>query len=1387
MSKSSPLHILNLVENLNQFLLEYIETNNFQLYSREEVDDIETLTHIIVESVEQANEVTKEYNTNKNNIEIICFGEKSGIRDLLLSNGRLLLNENLKNTDINTRVLNKYFSSNANIHLDEEFSQTFEEFKQFNIVNHLITGEFIDEVSLFAFEKNFNLVSIRSFVDHALYYFTYLKQSGLAGVPFEFEYAANEETFVLSVNVSVKNFVAEYILDSFGQVNSTSPVSYLLGIVSRSCDFLDITFIEEPGKLSFTGFFGKDKSITQGLSFSNIKTATQIKNELELKISKFKVNNDENEAAKVRREKLEQKSLPGGLLDNMSNFDNDSSLKDQKTLVEELISHMIKSFESNNPDADISEFEGSHFEKYLPDFHEGDLVGKLKDSDKKILVERIQKNNLVNAFDDEVSRVRNDIRNDSQAINQIENAMSEQLAKKVADHVDLSLLNNILGKDEEDKGIDKGSVFGEFKPSVPQFDTANAFEDLGRGFEDVSFNTSSLMSELESQFGQKPLEDTLAEIKPLEGNEEETISGFEKDSFDDLLNKLPGSLIDKEGSQKVGGAFEEDDFAQQIGGLETENEGVITIGGGPDDPEGASVVKGGKEEADDFVAKIGGMETDKESPFVASFSGGESNSQLGAFGVFSGDPSEQKNGMKMFVKNTLDNAPGMSGFDVKVKAFVHKEAPARISNGLEKYAEKLGKTLDSLSQEDIDTFQNTEMPEILSELLTDDESIQQFRTELDSFLDKKPTMVSDFQSKFKNKLESKVSSFENVGQVDGKFVVKENDLSQGEMNSLIHQTMKETFQEEFKFNNASPDEIKEKEDQLIKDLSHTLEMPEQDVREIVKGAADQAREQEKQIIADKIYQGEDEKQTNSKVESELINKLKTVEEENKKLKTNLSALQLERSANDKAKETFDSLVDGEIPDEFGDSAISDSPLNEVEKLQVLEQIKEGGAIDPALAEKLAKSLENENKVIEMAKKAENELKKAHYAAEKKDALFKQELTKAEKSIKAKEMILDKAKESMKNLMGKKEKELLGLKNQVNDLNQKLKNDQSTQLRTQVKALSREKETLIKTAEVYKNKLESMAKNVTKKAQENNNNSSLEEKRMLERQKNQLENRLNVESKQRKTAEEKLQTVRQSESKLKTEVSKAQTELKTTQSQLKLLKEQNAKLVKSAASSGSLNANKISKEAETLKAKNTKLQDKINDLTKKLEAQSAPVNLGGNKVSDLSHSQAQHELEKSIKEVSYMKDQNQKLQQKIEELQKKYQDAPIVSAENSGFAKALNKDSSDAKSALESESLKAKNEELSAKLEDLTAKLQEAELAKNSSGGAGGNAKEKRLEQSVKKMNQELTKARTDAAENKKEMMKFKAEVTGLKNQLAKAKKDLEKAQKGKAGPKKKVA
>ena len=337
MAGKKEIKILNLLLDLSESLVKYFEKSEISLFERSEVEDFANLDYILVGSTEEAKEACKDFDTDKNDIRIITIGSVKAVKPYLLANGRLFIDKEFASSELGEFILNKFFFKNYNIHLDESFSSSFSETKEFKITNHLSSGLNIDQISLDAFEAGFNIVSLRSFIDHCVYYFTYLKQAGLAGIPYEFEYASNEDFFVVNVHASVRNFVAEYMIDAFGDVTSDDPLNYLLSIVQKSSNFLDVTYLENPGKIVFTAFWSKSKSNLKGLAFNNIQTTAQSLAQLEKKIKEYVPEEEVLNAIENKQGELEGKPLPGGIQELLKDPPADSALAKEPEKAKEIV------------------------------------------------------------------------------------------------------------------------------------------------------------------------------------------------------------------------------------------------------------------------------------------------------------------------------------------------------------------------------------------------------------------------------------------------------------------------------------------------------------------------------------------------------------------------------------------------------------------------------------------------------------------------------------------------------------------------------------------------------------------------------------------------------------------------------------------------------------------------------------------------------------------------------------------------------------------------------------------------------------------------------------------------------------------------------------------
>lgn len=1349
------INILNLITSMGEFLTHYFSHDDFHLVERDELSPDTIINYVFIEDLEHLDTVLIEFPTLKDNVKFVAFNKVGDFKGFLLSNGRAVLNRDLEESFINEFNLNRLFRERSNIHLEEELSSQIPEFNNFKVTNHLMMGSFIDELSVLSFENDFNLVPIRSFIDHTIYYYAYLKQAGLAGVPFEVEYGFAKDFLVINTHVNVKNFIAEYMLDCFGDTNSKDPLKYLLKVVKQSCDFLDISYLEKPQKICITGMFQKKgSSLSEGVSFHQIECMHQIVKNVDKKLKEFKPQAIREQELSVKKQELKEKELPNGFGSFSSGLSNSSELSGNDDAVQNIVEYMVKRFENSYPNQDLHDFNIYHFEEFAPQFRPVEVLYNLSQDEKEVIIEKIRNFKLLNAFQKNINGAKEALANDKVAIEALNEVMGQGFAEVVSQKVGLEDVNEILSEkktsflEESKKNIDDNLISIE-----------DSFEILDDPFaEDEVTQVSGILEDVDlTSVVSGDVPDLVEEVSIIGGGE----------GLDDILSSIPPFLDAEDSSTNVSGHFDE-------------KEGVIKIGGGDAEPEEATLVKGGAEEADNFVQTIKSLPEEDKDNLMAVFSNSfDEGNKKEIYNFKSSNKEERDNQLRCFVKNTLDKNEKLNGMAPSVKAFLHKEGPKLLSQALKDFANEKGVEIEELSEQDLDEFQGKKIPEVLSYLVNDESRIDAFHDGLESYFQKNEKQESPFIKKFKTLLESKLSNVSGLEKKGDEYLAHDGDIPEVAIKNAIKETIKETFDTELALENATSEEIKAKENTMVKELSILLGLSEGEIRAMVDSVSLDVHRKEEGLLKEKLLEDDEGAQSFSNEEEVLLNKLKSLEDENKNLKTRISALQLESEADKFSNKKINAISAASNIDTSEVDLNEDirPTLNHLEKSVAIESLEDGKAIGSDLAEKVKQVLERENQLIEQQKKSEVTIKKMELEAEKKDSLMGVELKKAEKIIRGKDLILDKAKDSMKNLMEKKNSELVDLKTQVKELNQRLKDDKSVVLSGQVKALSTENNNLQKMVEVYRGKVESMAKNIENKKKADQASGLSEENRDLKRSNAQLENKLAAESKLKSSIEEKYNLARAQEQKLKTEASNAQAELRTVQGQLKLLKDQNTKLVQAAAASGNVSASKANKEAEALKAKNSKLKERIDSLNNKIKNLENPGTIESDlNLEEISKnpSRAKFELEKSLKEISRLKDANSNLNKKVEELDSKNNATGIKSLSEANTSPDNLADDHLQK---ELDLAKSQNEQLQLNIKDLIEKLRKTgeEDSTNSNSSDQASAKEKRLEQSVKKMNGELTKARSETAEKKKESIKFKAEVNKLKNQISRLEKDLEKA------------
>lgn len=1282
MNVTKPIRILNLVNEFEENLESYFSQDRFEVVDRENLDDYESIDFVLVGSSSEAKEVAIDFNVEKNKFKIICIGPVDSTKEFLVSNGRLHFSQNIANTSFGKSVLNKFFFDEHSIHLAGTYGDEFDKTTDFAITNPLMAGESTDRMCYDAYESGFNIIGLRSFMDHALYYLSYLKQSKLAGLPFEFEFGKNENCFALNIHVSVKNFYFEYLYESFGEVNSNSPLKYLLSIMEGASDFLDITYVEKPSKIVFTAIWSKDtENRIQGLSLNNILTTHEVTRQIENQYDEYVPEKE------LSGELTEQIKLPGNLNTLNTKLSSDSILNVDIDL-EAIFSFSKERYEKKYPDSSKATITTNTLESLLKGFENQDVIDKLTSNDIEFLLERLQKDDLLKSINAEVDIARDRFNEDDDFKTQLSDSKIENIATEVAENIDSDAISSLVSSLAEDD----------------------------------DFNTA---------------------ISSLDDDPEDdiNISGGTEDDDEGLIN-ISGSQDDDDEITKVTGSdLEVDDDSINISGSGDEKDDITKISGSDLEVEDDSItISGGSEDSKEFMTSISGMKDEKENPFTAHFQ----NSLVEKDANMTGRSGHtDAKALSAFVVKSLNEAD-IKPVSKTVTAFVKAEAPKKLELAIESFAKDKGLPVSELTNSDLSEFSKNDVPSIMDEILNNDEDIAAFEKSLstsDSIAIKEKQTPDDFKQRFKNNLEEKTK--EDI-----------TTLSSAEMKEALVTTVKESLLEVADDKKITIEEKVIKEKELIQDISKSLGVDESDVDSIVKAANDKSNELEAIVIKEKISDEEDNNSSSgfdALAQVQMMQKLKQMEAENQTLRNNIQALNLTREAKAKADKNFEliqekiSLNEDEIQTIKGDDSLVDEDevtivkehISEDEKKDLLLKVHSNDELEASDKDKLNSVFDTSRGLInEMKKESDANIRKLELEAQKRNNIFKSEMNRMEKMMHAKNLVVTKAKESMKTLVSKKQGEIGSLKTQVNSLSQKLKDDKSTMLESQLRAVVKDKAIQERTVELYKGKLETMAKSLDKNKKQENTAQMSEENRNLKRAKSMLERKNEESSRAQKKLEEKYQQVAGADIKLKTDLKKSQGEHKVAQGIIKGLKEKQAAFEDNAKKRGAEKSNLIQKDLDHQKNQNNKLQTKLRELQLKVKA-TGPT-------------ETKKVDEKSIEAA----------------VAKKY-DAKID------------------KSAREVEQQRSQNKQLQAKIKEITEKFKKGETGADGKP-ASTNPKTKQLEQSVKKLNTDLSKSKTESAELKKDSIKAKKEVIGLKNQLTAMKKELEKAKKS-ASPKSKKA
>lgn len=281
--------ILNLAGMLSNQTAGFLKQNGFTIVEKDKVDAKSNIVFILVSKHnEDWKTLETTYDTIKKGIKIISFTRVINVKSFISIGGRACISDEIFQDKTSLILAKRIFNDDLSLHMDEAFGGNFLKYKNQKILGHARSGHAADVISLEALEQGFNNVGIRGFLYNIIYYLAYLKQTDIALYPFDLEYAQNGKFFAVQIVAPVKNFMAEYIQDSFNIPNSSNPVDYLLFEAKNLTDFLDISYVEKSSSVVFLAFWFKiGEKRENGFAFNQIKSVKRVYQEIEDQIQEL--------------------------------------------------------------------------------------------------------------------------------------------------------------------------------------------------------------------------------------------------------------------------------------------------------------------------------------------------------------------------------------------------------------------------------------------------------------------------------------------------------------------------------------------------------------------------------------------------------------------------------------------------------------------------------------------------------------------------------------------------------------------------------------------------------------------------------------------------------------------------------------------------------------------------------------------------------------------------------------------------------------------------------------------------------------------------------------------------------------------------------------------
>jgi len=375
-------------------------------------DGAKAVEYLVSEEYEKTSELFKEQ-------ILILITKTENISEILSLGNVFYIEESWFSTDVGKKLIKKKLYKSQSIHLQEVFGDSFSNYKTRKILGFNRIGQHADEIVKEGLNQDFNFVALRTVFDHAMLYFSYLRELEIAQFPCELEYTFNNQFFVLGLHIKANELSKLGITKSLMIDQEQDRTNRLLGYCREQADFLSIQYFSIT-KRFFLLFVWKKKNNESSLQFGSLLFHYQEKSffdkkfpEDKLDIKKtdvdfsrpFEKSMDDNEDKKLS----EGTALPGNhlvlkkSLEKLKNdkrsafYNNFELLKDAVALVSsELISRKM----------DINKLPKSDFKNIVKSALEADLIGRMIEDDYDLIRNSLKDGEF---FKDQVEKVQKEV------------------------------------------------------------------------------------------------------------------------------------------------------------------------------------------------------------------------------------------------------------------------------------------------------------------------------------------------------------------------------------------------------------------------------------------------------------------------------------------------------------------------------------------------------------------------------------------------------------------------------------------------------------------------------------------------------------------------------------------------------------------------------------------------------------------------------------------------------------------------------------------------------------------------------------------------------------------------------------------------------------------